>query len=144
MSLFEYNCSNIIVVAIVITAVSFIIYKIIDRFNKSNCSDSVIKTIIICVAITACIILSFLSWETSPQFQEGTVTDYVRVGSVGDYMVNYTFYVVDDKGNELVYNTPIISSRKYIRKLENISRNDQILIKYGKKLHYAFDIERIE
>ena len=59
-------------------------------------------------------------------------------------MVNYTFYVVDDKGNELVYNTPIISSRKYISKLENISRNDQILIKYGKKLHYAFDIERIE
>lgn len=141
MTLFEYNCRNIIVIVLTICALCFIIYKIINKFSKLNCSDSVIKTVIIGIAVIVCIILSFFSWETNTQFQKGTVTECIRMGSIGDFIVNYTFYIVDAQGNEMVYNTPISSSKKYINKLENISCDDQILIKYGEKLHYAFDVE---
>ncbi len=58
--------------------------------------------------------------------------------------MNYTFYVVDNTGNEKVYNTPILSNKKYIRQLENINSGDKIYIKTGKKLNYAYDIEKIQ
>ena len=66
------------------------------------------------------------------------------MGSIGDFIVNYTFYIVDEEGNELVYNAPIISGKKYIKKLESVNSGDQIRIEYGEKFNYAFDIEKIK
>ena len=144
MTLFEYNCSNIMVLVICIVAFCFILYKVIKKFNKLECPDGIIKAIIIGIAVLVFSISSFFVWETNTLFQEGTVTDCIRTGSVGDNMVNYTFWIVDEDGTEFVYNAPIISSRKYIKKLESLNSGDQIRIEYGEKLHYAFDIEKIE
>ena len=144
MTLVEYNCKNIIVLVLCILALCFVLYKTIKKFNKSDFPDGIIKSIIIDIAVIVCSISSAFVWETKTQFQEGTVTDFVRMGSIGDFIVNYTFYVVDGEGNEIAFNTPILSGKKYIHKLESINSGDKILIKYGEKFHYAFDIGKIE
>ena len=144
MTIFEYNCSNIIVLVLCIIALCFVIYKIIKKFNKSDSFDRITEAMIIGIAVAVFSISSLFVWETNSQFQEGTVTEYIRMGSIGDFIVNYTFYIVDEEGNELVYNAPIISGKKYIKKLESVNSGDQIRIEYGEKFNYAFDIEKIE
>ena len=143
MDLFEYNIRNIFVIALFIVTIFFIVSKIICSINKTN-DNSKLKSFLVIIAIIAFFFVSLFSWETTVLQQKGKVTDIVRVGSIGDFIVNYTFYIEDNKGNEKVFNTPIISTKKYIKKIENIDENDRIIITYAKKLNYAIDIEKIE
>lgn len=143
MSLLEYNIRNVFVILLFIIAVCFIIYKIINKISIIN-ENIIIKPIIIIFAILILFVSCFIFWETNAQQQEGTVTECIKTGSIGDAIVNYTFYIIDDNGNEMTFNTPILSSKKYINELESINTNDKIIIKYGKKLHYAFNIEKQE
>lgn len=143
MDLFEYNIRNVFVIALFIVTIFFIVSKIICSINKTN-DNSKLKSFLVIIAIIAFFFVSLFSWETTVLQQKGKVTDIVRVGSIGDFIVNYTFYIEDNKGNEKVFNTPIISTKKYIKKIENIDENDRIIITYAKKLNYAIDIEKIE
>ena len=143
MDLFEYNIRNVFVIALFIVTIFFIVSKIICSINKTN-DNSKLKSFLAIIAIIAFFFVSLFSWETTVLQQKGKVTDIVRVGSIGDFIVNYTFYIEDNKGNEKVFNTPIISTKKYIKKIENIDENDRIIITYAKKLNYAIDIEKIE
>ncbi len=143
MDLFEYNIRNVFVIALFIVTIFFIVSKIICSINKTN-DNSKLKSFLVIIAIIAFFFVSLFSWETTVLQQKGKVTDIVRVGSIGDFIVNYTFYIEDNKGNEKVFNTPIISTKKYIKKIENIDENDRIIITYAEKLNYAIDIEKIE
>ena len=143
MDLFEYNIRNVFVIALFIVTIFFIVSKIICSINKTN-DNSKLKSFLVIIAIIAFFFVSLFSWETTVLQQKGKVTDIVRVGSIGDFIVNYTFYIEDNKGNEKAFNTPIISTKKYIKKIENIDENDRIIITYAKKFNYAIDIEKIE
>lgn len=130
MNLFEYNLRNLFVLLIILIGIGFVIYKIIIHFITSNIASKTIKTVIICISCVVCIFLSLFGVETNTKSQTVTVIDIVRVGSIGDFIVNYTFYVADDNGNKMVYNSPILASRKYVKKLENINLGDRVIVQY--------------
>lgn len=122
MGIFEYNIRNLFVLLIIITGIGYVLYRIITYFSTPNISNKTIKTVIICILSVVCIVSSLFVVETNVKNNTVTVTDIVRVGSIGDFIVNYTFFVIDENGNEIVYNTPILSSRKYIKKLRILIR----------------------
>lgn len=142
MNLFEYNLRNLFVLLIILIGIDFVLYKIFMNFITPNIPRKAIKTVIICISCVIYIFLGSFGIETNTKSQTVTVNDMVRVGSIGDFIVNYTFFVVDDNGNEMVYNTPILSSRKYVKKLENINQGERVTVQYGEKLNYLIDIEQ--
>lgn len=143
MGIFEYNIRNLFVLLIIITGIGYVLYRIITYFSTPNISNKTIKTVIICILSVVCIVSSLFVVETNVKNNTVTVTDIVRVGSIGDFIVNYTFFVIDENGNEIVYNTPILSSRKYIKKIEDINQGDRVIIQYEEKFNFAIDIEPI-
>ena len=142
MGIFEYNIRNLFVLLIIITGIGYVLYRIITYFSTPNISNKTIKTVIICILSVVCIVSSLFVVETNVKNNTVTVTDIVRVGSIGDFIVNYTFFVIDENGNEIVYNTPILSSRKYIKKIEDINQGDRVIIQYEEKFNYAIDINK--
>ncbi len=142
MGIFEYNIRNLFVLLILIIGIGYVSYRIITHFSTPNISNKTIKTIIICIFSVIFMASSFFVVETNTKNNTATVTDIVRVGSIGDFIVNYTFFVIDENNNEIVYITPILSSRKYIKKLEDINQGDRVIIQYEEKFNYAIDINK--
>lgn len=139
MSLLEYNLKALVVTLLLTGTLCFIIYKCICR-HKQWKQHSKAKPILMALAVLIMAVVGVLSCETNLIEQEGIVENCIRMGSIGSNLVNYTFYIIDDNGNEMLFNTPVISSNKYIKKLDGINEGDRVLIKYGEKLNYAIDI----